>query len=88
MRRISVLKSPTCQPSERARASIQPHLAHGRRPAASPIESLPARPISKSLAEANLSRKWKDAFLAYFDTDGASNGQQKPSTDIRPWRTA
>ena len=29
---------------------------------------------AKSLAWAEHLRKWKDAFLAYFDTAGASNG--------------
>ena len=48
--------------------------AHGRRLAAHLIESLPACPIPEIARLGRTLRKWKDAFLAYFDTDGASNG--------------
>lgn len=47
---------------------------HGRRLAAHLIESLPACPIPEIARLGRTLRKWKDAFLAYFDTDGASNG--------------
>ena len=48
--------------------------AQGRRLAARLIESLPACPIPEIARLGRTLRKWKDAFLAYFDTDGASNG--------------
>ena len=48
--------------------------AHGRRLAAHLIESLPACPIPEIARLGRTLRKWKDAFLAYFDTSGASNG--------------
>ena len=48
--------------------------AHGQRLAAHLIESLPACPIPEIARLGRTLRKWKDAFLAYFDTDGASNG--------------
>ena len=46
----------------------------GQRLAAHLIESLPACPIPEIARLGRTLRKWKDAFLAYFDTDGASNG--------------
>ncbi len=48
--------------------------AQGRRLAAHLIESLPTCPIPEIARLGRTLRKWKDAFLAYFDTDGASNG--------------
>ena len=48
--------------------------AHGRRLAAHLIQRLPACPIPEIARLGRTLRKWKDAFLAYFDTDGASNG--------------
>ena len=48
--------------------------AHGQRLAAHLIESLPACPIPEIARLGRTLRKWKDAFLAYFDTGGASNG--------------
>ena len=48
--------------------------AHGRRLAARLIESLPRCPIPEIARLGRTLRKWKDAFLAYFDTGGASNG--------------
>ena len=38
------------------------------------IQHLPACPIPEIARLGRTLRKWKDAFLAYFDTDGASNG--------------
>ena len=48
--------------------------AQGQRLAAHLIESLPRCPIPEIARLGRTLRKWKDAFLAYFDTDGASNG--------------
>ena len=48
--------------------------AQGQRLAAHLIESLPACPIPEIARLGRTLRKWKDAFLAYFDTSGASNG--------------
>lgn len=48
--------------------------AQGQRLAARLIESLPACSIPEIARLGRTLRKWKDAFLAYFDTDGASNG--------------
>ena len=48
--------------------------AQGRRLAARLIESLPTCPIPEIAQLDRTLRKWKDAFLAYFDTSGASNG--------------
>ena len=48
--------------------------AQGRRLAARLIERLPACPIPEIARLGRTLRKWKDAFLAYFDTGGASNG--------------
>ena len=47
--------------------------AHGQRLAARLIESLPRCPIPEIARLGRTLRKWKDAFLAYFDTAGASN---------------
>ena len=46
----------------------------GRRLAAHLIERLPTCPIPEITRLGRTLRKWKDAFLAYFDTGGASNG--------------
>ena len=43
-------------------------------PAAHLIQRLPACPIPEIARLGRTLRKWKDAFLSYFDTDGASNG--------------
>ena len=48
--------------------------AQGRHLAARLIESLPTCPIPEIARLGRTLRKWKDAFLAYFDTAGASNG--------------
>ena len=48
--------------------------AQGQRLAARLIERLPACPIPEIVRLGRTLRKWKDAFLAYFDTGGASNG--------------
>ena len=48
--------------------------AQGRRLAVRLIESLPTCPIPEIARLGRTLRKWKDAFLAYFDTGGASNG--------------
>ena len=46
----------------------------GRRLTAHLVESLPTYPIPEIARPGRTLRKWKDAFLAYFDTAGASNG--------------
>ena len=51
--------------------------AHGRHLAAHLIESLPACPIPEIARLGRTLRKWKDAFLAYFDTGGASNAPNR-----------
>ena len=48
--------------------------AQGRRLAAHLVESLPTCPIPNIARLGRTLRTWKDAFLAYFDTGGASNG--------------
>ena len=48
--------------------------AHGRRLAARLVDSLPTCPIPEIARPGRTLRNWKDAFLAYFDTAGASNG--------------
>ena len=73
MRRISVSKSPTFTGQVRD-VFHQDTPAQGQRLAAHLIESLPACPIPEIARLGRTLRKWKDAFLAYFDTDGASNG--------------
>ena len=73
MRRISVSKSPTFTGQVRD-VFHQDTPAQGQRLAAHLIERLPACPIPEIARLGRTLRKWKDAFLAYFDTDGASNG--------------
>ena len=73
MRRISVLKSLTFTGQVRE-VFHQDTPAQGQRLAARLIESLPACPIPEIARLGRTLRKWKDAFLAYFDTGGASNG--------------
>jgi len=46
----------------------------GRRLATHLIERLPTCPMPEIARLGRTLRKWKDAFLAYFDTGGASNG--------------
>lgn len=52
----------------------QPTSAAGRRLAEQLIEKLPSCPIPEIARLGKTLRRWKTAFLAYFDTDGASNG--------------
>ncbi|MDK7741412.1 ISL3 family transposase [Helcobacillus massiliensis] len=52
----------------------QPTPARGRRLAEQLIERLPSCPIPEIARLGKTLRRWKNAFLAYFDTDGASNG--------------
>ena len=73
MRRISVSKSPTFTGQVRD-VFHQDTPAQGQRLAARLIESLPACSIPEIARLGRTLRKWKDAFLAYFDTGGASNG--------------
>ena len=73
MRRISVSTSPTFTGQGRE-FFHQDTPAQGQRLAARFIERLPACPIPEIARLGRTLRKWKDAFLAYFDTAGASNG--------------
>ena len=73
MRRISVSKSPTFTGQVRE-VFHQATPAQGQRLAARLIESLPRCPVPEIARLGRTLRKWKDAFLAYFDTGGASNG--------------
>ena len=73
MRPISVSKSPTFTGQVRE-VFHQATPAQGRRLAAHLIESLPTCPIPEITRPGRTPRKWKDAFLAYLDTGGASNG--------------
>ena len=51
--------------------------AQGRRLATHLIERLPTCPIPEIARLGRTLRTWKDAFLAYFDTDGASNAPHR-----------
>ena len=51
--------------------------AQGRRLAAHLIERLPTCPIPEIARLGRTLRKWKDAFLAYFDTAGAGNAPHR-----------
>ena len=53
------------------------HTRHGQRLAAHLIQRLPRCPIPEIARLGRTLRKWKDAFLAYFDTDGASNAPHR-----------
>ena len=73
MKRISVSKSPTFTGQVRE-VFHQATPAQGQRLATQLIESLPTWPIPEFARLGRTLRKWKDAFLAYLDTGGASNG--------------
>ncbi len=81
MRHTSVSTSPTFtgQVCEVFQQAIP---AQGQRLAARLIQRLPACPIPEIARLGQTLRKWKDAFLAYFDTGGASNGSTEAITDI------
>ena len=76
MRRISVSKSPTFTGQVRE-VFHQATPAQGRRLAAHLVERLPTCPIPEIARLGRTLRKWKDAFLAYFDTSGASNAPHR-----------
>ena len=76
MKRISVSKSPTFTGQVRE-VFHQDTPAHGRHLAAHLIESLPSCPIPEIARLGRTLRKWKDAFLAYFDTGGANNAPHR-----------
>ena len=67
-------RSPTSarRTSETCSTSATP--AQGRRLAEQLIDTLPSCPIPEIARLGKTLRRWKTAFLAYFDTDGASNG--------------
>lgn len=52
------------------------------RPAQRLIETLPSCPIPEIARLGKTLRRWKTAFLAYFDTDGASNGGTEATNGI------
>lgn len=52
----------------------QPTPAQGRLFAQRLIDTLPSCPIPEIARLGKTLRRWKTVFLAYFDTDGASNG--------------
>ena len=76
MRRISVSKSLTFTGQVRE-VFHQDTPAQGRRLAAHLVERLPTCPIPEIARLGRTLRKWKDAFLAYFDTSGASNAPHR-----------
>ena len=73
MRHTSVSTSPTFT-GQVCEVFHQDTPTQGQRLAARLIERLPACPIPEIARLGRTLRKWKDAFLAYFDTGGASNG--------------
>ena len=73
MKHISVSKSPTFTGQVRD-VFHQDTPAQGQRLAAHLTQRLPACSIPEIARLGRTLRKWKDAFLAYFDTGGASNG--------------
>ena len=76
MKRISVSKPPTFTGQVRD-VFHQATPAHGQRLAAHLIQRLPRCPIPEIARLGRTLRKWKDAFLAYFDTDGANNAPHR-----------
>ena len=51
-----------------------PSMTEGRRIAEKVLASFPTCPISEIKRLGTTLKRWRDAFLAYFDTDRASNG--------------
>ena len=76
MRHTSVSKSPTFTGQVRD-VFHQATPVQGQRLAARLIQRLPACPIPEIARLGRTPRKWKDAFLAYFDTGGASNAPHR-----------
>ena len=76
MKHTSVSKSPTFTGQVRE-VFHQDTPAQGQRLAAHLIQRLPRCPIPEIARLGRTLRKWKDAFLAYFDTDGASNAPHR-----------
>ena len=72
IRRISVSKPPTFTGQVRE-VFHQATPVQGRRLAARLIQRLPTCPIPEIARLGRTLRRWKDAFLAYFDTAGAGN---------------
>ena len=56
-----------------ARSTTQTH-RQGRALAEHLVEALPTCPIPEIARLGRTLKQWRDAFLAYFDTGGASNG--------------
>ena len=78
---ISVEVAYHCAPQVRD-VFHQDSPAQGRRLAAHLVERLPTCPIPEIARLGRTLRKWKDASLAYFDTDGADNGPAKAINGI------
>ncbi|WP_454228880.1 ISL3 family transposase [Propioniciclava flava] len=63
------------QRAQRVRAAYaHPDPARGRQLAEQVVNGFPSCPIPEIARLGRTLRQWKDAFLAYFDTDRASNG--------------
>ncbi|WP_206662398.1 transposase [Propioniciclava sinopodophylli] len=63
------------QCAQRVRAAYaHPDPAAGRQLAEQVVDGFPSCPIPEIARLGRTLRQWKDAFLAYFDTDRASNG--------------
>lgn len=63
------------QAAQRVRAVYHAESAAGGRAAAQQLlEALPSCPIPEIARLGRTLKQWREAFLAYFDTDGASNG--------------
>ncbi|WP_368492341.1 transposase [Cutibacterium sp.] len=60
----------------------QPTPAQGRRLAQRLIDSLPACPIPEIARLGRTLRRWKTAFLPYFDTNSASTGSTQTTNGI------
>ena len=78
---ISVEVAYHCAPQVRD-VFHQDSPAQGRRLAAHLVERLPTCPIPEIARLGRTLRKWKDASLAYFGTDGADNGPAKAINGI------
>lgn len=72
-RHVEVELAYRCAQQVRA-AYHQPTRAAGRRIAEQLVASLPTCPVPEIARLGRTLKKWRSAFLGYFDTDGANNG--------------